>query len=91
MSPCMFSNTLDKVVDAAGSSPGVVSRALISLPKMVFTINTNNVVMEAVEKHLGTWRLKDDATVNTNNVVVEAVENDLGTWRVKDDANDQPI
>ena len=87
----MFSNTLDKVVDAAGSSTGVVSQVLMSLPKMVFTINTNNVVMEAVEKELGTWRVKDDVTINTNNVVVEAVEKDLGTWRVKDEANNQPV
>ena len=57
----MFSNTLDKVVDTVGSAPGVVSRALMSLPKMIFTININKVAMEAVEKDLETWRVKDDA------------------------------
>ena len=57
----MFSNTLDKLVDAAGSTPDIMCRALMSLPKMVFTINTKNVVVEAVKKDLGTWRVKDDA------------------------------
>ena len=56
----MFSNTLDKVVDTAGSAPAIVSRALMSLPEMVFTINTKNVVVEAVEKDLGSWRVQDD-------------------------------
>ena len=59
MSPCL-AIPWDKVLDAAGSAPGIVSRALMSLPKMVFTINTKNVVVEAV-KDLGTWQVKDDA------------------------------
>jgi hypothetical protein len=46
----MFSSTLDNVVDTVGSAPATVSRALISLPKMVFTINIKNVVVKAVKK-----------------------------------------
>jgi hypothetical protein len=87
----MFNNTLEKVVDTAGSAPGVVKRALMDLPKIVFTINSKNVAVEAVEKDQGTWRVKDGASNQSVNVAVEGVEKDQGTWRVKDCANDKPV
>ena len=54
----MFSNTLDKIVNTVSNPPSIVKRALINLPKMDFIVNSNNVVVEAGETGLGTWRVK---------------------------------
>ena len=51
----MFSNTLSKVIEADGGTAGTVKRSLLMLPKIVFKVNTKDVVTE-VEKYCSTWR-----------------------------------